>query len=72
MISYRNGDILTKKFNGDKMIIKDNMIILDNHFIFLWEVDIMSYSSDLTKNRILECAKEEFLDKGFELSLIHI
>ena len=26
----------------------------------------MSYSSDLTKNRILECAKEEFLDKGFE------
>lgn len=66
MISYRNGDILTKKFNGDKMIIKDNTIILDNHFIFLWEVDIMSYSSDLTKNRILECAKEEFLDKGFE------
>ena len=26
----------------------------------------MSYCSDITKNRILECAKEEFLDKGFE------
>ena len=34
MISYRNGDILTKKFNGDKMIIKDNIIILDNRIIF--------------------------------------
>lgn len=26
----------------------------------------MSYCSDITKNRILECAKEEFLKKGFE------
>lgn len=26
----------------------------------------MSYCSDITKNRILECAKEEFLSKGFE------
>ncbi|MHC5099511.1 TetR/AcrR family transcriptional regulator, partial [Peptoniphilus genitalis] len=25
----------------------------------------MSYSSDLTKDRILECAKEEFLKNGF-------
>lgn len=41
------------------------MIILDNRIIFLWEVDIMSYSSDLTKDRILECAKEEFLKNGF-------
>ena len=26
----------------------------------------MSYCSDITKNRILECAKGEFLSKGFE------
>lgn len=26
----------------------------------------MSYSSDLTRNRILECAKEEFLNLGFQ------
>ena len=26
----------------------------------------MSYCSDITKNRILECAKDEFLNKGFE------
>ena len=26
----------------------------------------MSYCSDITKNRILEYAKEEFLNKGFE------
>lgn len=26
----------------------------------------MSYCSDITKNRILECAKEVFLNKGFE------
>jgi hypothetical protein len=26
----------------------------------------MSYCSDITKNRILECAKKEFLSKGFE------
>ena len=26
----------------------------------------MSYCSNITKNRILECAKEEFLSKGFE------
>ena len=26
----------------------------------------MSYCSDITKNRILECAKREFLSKGFE------
>lgn len=26
----------------------------------------MSYCSDVTKKRILECAKREFLDKGFE------
>ena len=26
----------------------------------------MSYCSDITKNRILECAKDEFLSKGFE------
>lgn len=26
----------------------------------------MSYCSDVTKNRILECAKKEFLNKGFE------
>ena len=26
----------------------------------------MSYCSDITKNRILECAKKEFLNKGFD------
>ncbi len=41
------------------------MITLLLKVILLCEVMYLSYSSQLTKERILNCAKAEFLDKGF-------
>ena len=62
MVICRISGILTKIRKSDNIIIKDNTIIKK----ILRGESGMSYCSDITKNRILECAKDEFLSKGFE------